>query len=99
MNLQHSSTGATPLHAAAGRGRVAEVKQLLLKGADVSVKSLNGMDAIAWAKHFDHEEVRTDVRAVVVFCSTPKQNTGVVKVGLNAHDHTAHVWCLSIVCT
>eukprot|EP00803_Ostreobium_quekettii_P011048 evm.model.scf_1675.3 EVM.evm.TU.scf_1675.3 scf_1675:21405-33493(+) len=57
VNMQHSKTGTTALHAAAGRGRMEEVRQLLLKGADVAIKSVNGMDAQAWAQHFGHKEV------------------------------------------
>jgi len=71
VNVQHSATGATALMAAAGRNRTMEVSQLLQLGANVNLKSQNGMLASDWAERFEHEDLASQLRELE---STPGNN-------------------------
>ena len=62
VNVQHSATGATALMAAAGRNRAMEVSQLLQLGANVNLKSENGMLASDWAERFEHNDLAEQLR-------------------------------------
>ena len=55
--VAHAGTGATPLMAAAGKGRHVEVSRLLGCGADPSAKSRDGGTAADWARRFGHEDI------------------------------------------
>ena len=55
--VAHAGTGATPLMAAAGKGRHMEVTRLLGCGADPSQKSRDGGTAASWARRFGHEDI------------------------------------------
>jgi len=74
VNVQHSSTGATALMAAAGRNRAMEVSQLLQLGANVNLKSENGMLASDWAERFEHEDLAAQLRELE---SAPGSNNDV----------------------
>eukprot|EP00884_Botryococcus_braunii_P000922 jgi/Botrbrau1/10830/Bobra.0025s0009.1 len=52
VNVAHPRTGATPLMAAAGMGRTAELEILLASGADPAMKSNDGQSALEWARTF-----------------------------------------------
>ncbi|XP_075885504.1 3'-5' RNA helicase YTHDC2 isoform X2 [Nelusetta ayraudi] len=56
VNCQHSGTGCTPLMAAASRGFLSQLEQLLLMGADVHVEASNGWTALDFARHFQQPE-------------------------------------------
>ncbi|KAA0717455.1 putative ATP-dependent RNA helicase YTHDC2 [Triplophysa tibetana] len=56
VDYRHSETSATPLMAAAGRGFLSQMEQLLSMGANVNVKASNGWTALDWAKHFGQPE-------------------------------------------
>ena len=53
--------GLTPLHYAAGNGKVEIVKLLLLKGADTTMKDKKGNTVVDYAKQFR----KTDVVEVI----------------------------------
>lgn len=53
----HSESGVSPLMVAAGKGRVEEVEELLLMGADPEQKAKDGSTPMVWAQHFKMEEV------------------------------------------
>ncbi|KAK9846715.1 hypothetical protein WJX84_011353 [Apatococcus fuscideae] len=57
INIAYPGTGATPLMAAAGHGRLTEVMALLANGADPSLKSTNGAVAAEWAQRAGYQEV------------------------------------------
>jgi hypothetical protein len=90
-NIASSSTlltaGATALMAAAGRGRDAEVSALLANGADVRLKSHDGLTAAGWAAKYaafqlclmfgttsnlDYEPSETSARRCAGSCSSWK---------------------------
>ncbi|XP_057177006.1 3'-5' RNA helicase YTHDC2 [Triplophysa rosa] len=56
VDYRHSETSATPLMAAAGRGFLSQMEQLLSMGANVNAKASNGWTALDWAKHFGQPE-------------------------------------------
>jgi HrpA-like RNA helicase len=56
-SVAHAATGATPLMAAAGKGRHVEVSRLLTLGADPSRRSRDGGTAADWARRFGHEDI------------------------------------------
>ncbi|XP_071321926.1 3'-5' RNA helicase YTHDC2 isoform X2 [Trachinotus anak] len=56
VDYTHSETGATPLMVTAGRGFIAQMEQLLIMGADISMKASNGWTALDFAKHFQQTE-------------------------------------------
>eukprot|EP00873_Tetraselmis_striata_P025125 jgi/Tetstr1/445389/TSEL_033175.t1 len=62
LNYQHSSAGATPLMAAAGKGRIHEMEMLLAAGADAELRSTDGSAADDWAMRFGHAEAAELVR-------------------------------------
>ena len=55
--VAHAGTGATPLMAAAGKGRHVEVSRLLGCGADPCATSRDGGTAADWARRFGHEDI------------------------------------------
>lgn len=57
INIQHPTTGVTPLLAAAFHGRADVATVLLANGADPSITASNGMTAKDCAKQFGHEDV------------------------------------------
>ena len=57
INVQHEETGATALIAACFHGRGDVIGTLLANGADPKVKATNGMDAIACARLFGHNDL------------------------------------------
>ncbi|BDA50474.1 3'-5' RNA helicase YTHDC2 [Coccomyxa sp. Obi] len=57
VNVVHSSTGATALMAAAGKGRLADVAALLTAGADPLLRSRDGSSAQDWATKFGHADI------------------------------------------
>jgi ankyrin repeat protein len=55
----HFDANVTPLHLAAFTGDVDVVRSLLAAGADPHIKdSLHDSDALGWAEHFGHVEMR-----------------------------------------
>lgn len=52
VNYQHSPTGATLLHVAAGRNDGDFVRQLVETGADVHVRDQRGLTPLLWAARF-----------------------------------------------
>uniref|UniRef100_A0A8C9ZID2 RNA helicase n=1 Tax=Sander lucioperca TaxID=283035 RepID=A0A8C9ZID2_SANLU len=52
VDYRHSDTGTSPLMAAAGRGFLTQMEQLLNMGADINLKASNGWTALDFAKHF-----------------------------------------------
>jgi hypothetical protein len=60
--VAHAGTGATPLMAAAGKGRHVEVSRLLGCGADPCATSRDGGTAADWARRFGHEDIALDSR-------------------------------------
>ncbi|XP_048042630.1 3'-5' RNA helicase YTHDC2 [Megalobrama amblycephala] len=56
VDYGHSETSATPLMAAAGRGFISQMEQLLSMGANINIKASNGWTALDWAKHFNQPE-------------------------------------------
>ncbi|XP_066516299.1 3'-5' RNA helicase YTHDC2 isoform X2 [Hoplias malabaricus] len=56
VDYRHSKTSATPLMAAAGRGFITQMEQLLSMGASVHMKASNGWTALDWARHFNQTE-------------------------------------------
>ncbi|XP_054875386.1 3'-5' RNA helicase YTHDC2 isoform X2 [Amphiprion ocellaris] len=53
VDYAHRETGTTPLMAAAGRGFITQMEQLLCMGADINKKASNGWTASDFAKHFE----------------------------------------------
>jgi ATP-dependent RNA helicase DHX36 len=63
LNIEHPETGATPLMAAAGRGRTEVVSALLTLGASADIRtSKNGWSAEDWARELGHEETAEVLR-------------------------------------
>uniref|UniRef100_A0A3Q3AWS4 RNA helicase n=1 Tax=Kryptolebias marmoratus TaxID=37003 RepID=A0A3Q3AWS4_KRYMA len=56
VDYTHSETGCTALMAAAGRGFLPQIQQLLSMGADINMKAANGWTALDFAKHFQQAE-------------------------------------------
>ncbi|XP_068608854.1 3'-5' RNA helicase YTHDC2 [Brachionichthys hirsutus] len=56
VDYRHSETGSTPLMAAAGRGFLAQMEQLLSAGADINAKASNGWTALDFARHFNQSD-------------------------------------------
>ncbi|KAM6985128.1 LOW QUALITY PROTEIN: 3'-5' RNA helicase YTHDC2 [Aplochiton taeniatus] len=56
VDYMHSATSVTSLMAAAGRGFLAQMEQLLSMGASINIKASNGWTALDWAKHFNQVE-------------------------------------------
>ncbi|KAG6557198.1 hypothetical protein Mapa_001125 [Marchantia paleacea] len=56
-DYQHPLTGATALMVAAGKGRVDDLQLLLSLGADRSIVSQDGANALDWAQRHGHEEI------------------------------------------
>ncbi|XP_072272182.1 3'-5' RNA helicase YTHDC2 isoform X2 [Pyxicephalus adspersus] len=57
VDYRHSSSSASPLMVAAGRGFVSQVEQLLSIGANIHTRSFNGWKAVDWARHFGQTEI------------------------------------------
>lgn len=53
VDYTHRETGTTPLMAAAGRGFLTQMEQLLCMGADINIKASNGWTASDFAEHFE----------------------------------------------
>ncbi|KAK9835371.1 hypothetical protein WJX81_005267 [Elliptochloris bilobata] len=62
INLAHPETGATPLMAAAGKGRLADAQALLASGADPLARARDGSTAADWAASFGHADVAEALR-------------------------------------
>uniref|UniRef100_A0A3Q4M2M3 RNA helicase n=1 Tax=Neolamprologus brichardi TaxID=32507 RepID=A0A3Q4M2M3_NEOBR len=56
VDYMHSETGTTPLMAAAGRGFITQLEQLLSLGADINIKASNGWTALDFAEHFQQTD-------------------------------------------
>uniref|UniRef100_A0AAQ4RSF4 RNA helicase n=1 Tax=Gasterosteus aculeatus aculeatus TaxID=481459 RepID=A0AAQ4RSF4_GASAC len=56
VDYRHSDTGASPLMAAAARGLLTQMEQLLSMGADINLKASNGWTAFDFAKHFQQTD-------------------------------------------
>ncbi|KAL6097397.1 ythdc2 [Pungitius sinensis] len=56
VDYRHSDTGASPLMAAAARGLLTQMEQLLSMGADINMKASNGWTALDFAKHFQQTD-------------------------------------------
>uniref|UniRef100_A0A3B5AQ11 RNA helicase n=1 Tax=Stegastes partitus TaxID=144197 RepID=A0A3B5AQ11_9TELE len=56
VDYAHRETGATPLMAAAGRGFLTQMEQLLSMGADINMKASNGWTALDFAEHFQQAD-------------------------------------------
>jgi hypothetical protein len=57
VGVAHAATGATALMAAAGKGRHAEVSQMLGCGADPTQRSRDGSSSADWARKFGHHDI------------------------------------------
>ena len=57
VNVAHGQTGATALHAAAGKGRLDDVATLLVNGADARAGARDGSTPADWARRFGHAAV------------------------------------------
>uniref|UniRef100_I3K0G5 RNA helicase n=1 Tax=Oreochromis niloticus TaxID=8128 RepID=I3K0G5_ORENI len=56
VDYMHSETGTTALMAAAGRGFITQLEQLLSLGADINIKASNGWTALDFAEHFQQTD-------------------------------------------
>lgn len=63
VDYAHSSTTATALMVASGRGFVTVVEQLLSLGANMSMHASNGWTALDWAQRFQQQQVVELLRA------------------------------------
>ncbi|KAG7498428.1 3-5 RNA helicase YTHDC2 isoform X1 [Solea senegalensis] len=56
VDYAHSEMGATPLMVAASRGLVMQMEQLLIMGADITIKATNGWTALDFARSCQHPD-------------------------------------------
>ncbi|KAJ0012741.1 hypothetical protein NQD34_017075 [Periophthalmus magnuspinnatus] len=85
VDYTHSETGATALMVAAGRGCIAQMRQLLSMGADMNIRASNGWSALDFAIHFNQMDAVDLLRSSIPLG----------KLKLNQTDETALMQCPS----
>nr|XP_018900737.1 PREDICTED: probable ATP-dependent RNA helicase YTHDC2 [Bemisia tabaci]XP_018900738.1 PREDICTED: probable ATP-dependent RNA helicase YTHDC2 [Bemisia tabaci] len=74
INYQHSDTGLTALMVAASRGCLNVVEQLLSLGADLDLKSNNGMTVFDWASRVEEYHILEVLQAYKVYFDEIQNN-------------------------